>query len=217
MKRLLFALGALALLCSGASAQVPCIGVGGVNTVPQVGVACISDSLQPSYAATAVALTPGTAPTDIACLSGSATRVIRVKQVRVSGTAGTAININTYLTKHVSLNTGGTPATGTALPVPYALDPNFPAATASTTAWTANPTIVDASPGIIASQTVFLPTTGTAANGSTAIFYWDDGGPALSPPVLRTAAQQLCVNLNGVTAPSTGLMTITFMWTEQTQ
>jgi hypothetical protein len=216
MKRLLLGL-ALALWALPALAQAPCIGVGGVNTVPQVGLSCQTDFLVPTYAAVSVALTPGAAPTDIACLTGSATRVVRLKQVRVSGTAGTAININTYLIKHIAADTGGTLATGTALPVPYAFDSNFPAATATTQAWTANPTINDANPGEVSAQTVFLPVTSTAGAPGPAIFYWDDGGPAMSPPVLRGIAQQLCINLNGVTAPSTGLMTITFQWTEQTQ
>lgn len=212
MKHFLLSIAGLAFLCGSAFAQ--CVGVGGVNSVPQVGIACQTDSIVPTYTAVSIALTPGAAPTDIACLSGSATRTIRVKQIRVAGTAGTAININTYLIKHIVADSGGTPATGTALPAPYPLDSTFAAATATTQAWTANPTINDANPGEVSAQTIFLPQTTTAANGTTAIFYWDDGGPSLSPPVLRGVAQQICVNLNAVTTPSSGLMTIAFMWTE---
>lgn len=215
MKRFLLSLALLALWACPASAQ--CVGVGGINTVPVPGVSCTQESIVPTYFATSIGLVPGAAPTDIACLTGSATRVVRLKQVRVSGTAGTAINIVAVLTKHASANTGGTAATTTALPVPYAADSTFTAPTATTTAYTANPTITDAAPGLVSAQTVFLAATATATNGTSALFYWDDGGPALSPPVLRGIAQQLCVNLNGVTTPSSGLMTVTFQWTEQTQ
>lgn len=217
MKRLLLSCAALAFLPSLAAAQVPCLGVGGVNTVPVAGVVCPQESIIPTYAATAVGLAPGTAPTDVACLRGSASRTVRVKQVRISGTAGTAINIVANLTKHTSIDTGGTPATGNALPVPYPLDSSFPTVSATAASWTANPTINDAAPGIINSSTVFLPATATASGAYAALFQWDDGGPAVSPPVLRGAAQELCVNLGGVTAPSSGLMTISFEWTEQTQ
>ena len=215
MKKLLLSLGLLFGLTVAASAQ--CVGVGGINNVPQPGITCAQDSIVPTYAATSIGLAPGTAPTDIACITGSATRTIRVKQVRVSGTAGTAINIVAVLTKHASANTGGTPATSTALPVPYALDSAFAAPTATTTAYTVNPTITDASAGLISAQTVFLPVTSTAGGAVPAVFYFDDGGPAVSPPVLRGVAQQICVNLNGVTTPSSGLMTVTFLWNEQVQ
>lgn len=213
MKRLLLSLGLLFGFAGLAHAQAPACG--GVNFVPQPGLVCIIDSTTPTYVATSIGLVPGAAPTDIACLTGSATKTVRVKEVRVSGTAGTAINIIAVLRKNVSADTAGTPATSTALPVPYALDTTFPAVSATAIAYTANPTVNDAAPGLISAQTVFLPVTSTATAGTPAVFYWDAGGPATSSPTLRGIAQQVCVNLNGVTAPSSGLMTVSFMWTEQ--
>ena len=212
MRRLFLAL--LALVWAS-TAQAQCIGVSGVNTVPQTGVVCQQDSIVPTYAATSIGLVPGTAPTDIACIYGSATRTIRVKQVRVSGVAGTAINITAVLLKRASANTGGTLATSTALPVAYPMDSTFAAATATLQAWTVNPTIVDTSPGIINAATVFLPATGTASGAGAQLFDVNDF--AMSPIVLRGVAQNLCVNLNGVTAPSSGLMTVSFVWNEQVQ
>jgi hypothetical protein len=216
MKRLLLALG-FALWALPAHAQAPCIGVGGVNTVPQVGIVCQQDSLVPTYHAISQGLVPGTAPTDIGCINGAANTVIRLKKVRISGTAGTAINVNVFQLKHASLDTGGTLATGTAAPVPYAADSNFAAAKATLSAWTANPTINDALPGLLNAGTVFLPVTSTATGSNGVLFYWDEGGYAFAPPTLRTAAQQLCINLNGATAPSSGLMNIEWVWTELSQ
>ena len=215
MKKLLLSLGLLLGLASGASAQ--CVGVGSVVNVPQPGIVCVEDSIVATYAATSIGLVPGAAPTDIACLTGSATKIVRLKHVEVSGTAGTAINISVVLTKHASANTGGTPATTTALPVPYALDSGFATVTATTAAWTANPTINDAAPGIIGTKTVFLPATATAASAGFATWDFQANNGSISPPVLRGVAQQICVNLNGVTTPSSGLMTVNFVWTEQTQ
>jgi hypothetical protein len=140
-----------------------------------------------------------------------------MKKIRIGGTAGTAINITAYLTKHASADSGGTAATGTALPVPYALDSNYAAPTATTQSWTANPTINDSAPGYVAGQTVFLPATGTAAGPAQYYFSFNEGGLAVAPPVLRGTVQQLCVNLNGVTAPSSGVMSVEFIWTESAQ
>lgn len=213
MNRILLSLVALVALATTAQAQVPCVGVGGVNTVPQVGISCQQEFSIPTYHATGVAIAIGTAPTDVACITGSATKVIRLKKVRLSGTAGTAININTFLTKHTIANTGGTPATGTALPTASPNDSTFAAASATLQAYTANPT-VDASAIVVNGATLFLPVTTTAGNSTGVIFDWSTGGIAISPPVLRGIAQQYCVNFNGVTAPSSGVLNVEWVWTE---
>lgn len=217
MKRLILALGLLLGWVALAQAQVPCIGTGGVNTTPQPGIVCQTDSLVPTYHAVSVALVPGTAPTDISCITGSATKVVRLKKIRLSGTAGTAINVNVLLTKHTVADSGGTPATSTALPVPYPVDSTMAAASATTQAWTANPTINDSTPGITNASTLFLPVTSTAGGSSGVLFYWDEGGYAFSPPVLRGVAQQVCINFNGATAPSSGAVNVEYVWTEQAQ
>lgn len=202
-----------ALLLGGNDAsQAQCVGFG-VNNVPTVGVSCQQEYTTPTYHAAGVAIAIGTTPTDVACITGSATKVIRLKKVRVSGVATTAININMLLTKHTVANTGGTPATGTALPTASPNDSTFPAATATFQAYTANPT-VDASAVIVNASTLFMPVTSTASNSTGVIFNWSTGGIAEAPPTLRGVAQQFCVNLNGATAPSSGLLNVQWVWTE---
>lgn len=213
MKKLLTAfafLAALALAPSGALAQ--CLSVGGVNTVPQVGQACASEPTVDTYAATGIAIVPAAAATDIACITGSATRIVRVQTVRVVGT-GTAITIPVVLSKHAAANTGGTAATGTALPVPYALDSSDAAASATTTAYTANPTITDSTPGLIDIQFLGLAATTTSTAGNVMFNYGDRN--FMEAITLRGVAQQLCVNLNGTTP--TASLSVTFRWTEQPQ
>lgn len=214
MRKLALALGLLLGMVASATAQ--CVGAGGINSVPQVGFTCLLEPTTPTYHATGVAIAVGTAPTDVACITGSATRTIRLKKVRISGTAGTAININTFLTKHTVANTGGTPATGTALPTASANDSQFSAATATLQAYTANPTI-DATSVVVNGATLFMPVTSTASGQSHLTFDWSTGATAEAPPTLRGVAQQYCVNLNGVTAPSSGVMNIEWVWTEATQ
>lgn len=212
MKRLILSLSLLLGFTLSANAQ--CVGVGSINNAPPPGIICQQDSVVPTYHAVGVAIAIGTAPTDVSCITGSATKVIRLKKVRLSGTAGTAINISVFLTKHIVANTGGTPATSTALPTAYPMDSTNPAVSATLQAWTANPTIADAASTVINGATLFLPVTSTASGAASVIFDWGSGGIALEGPVLRGIAQQVCVNLNGVTAPSSGLLNVQWVWTE---
>lgn len=215
MKLLLLALGLLLGLSASAFAQVPCIGVGGVNSVPQVGVSCLQEPGVNSYVANGIAIAPASTATDLACITGGANIVVRVQSIRIDGTAGTLINVPTTITKHASANTGGTAATGTALPVPYKLDTTDATPIATTTAYTANPTIADASPGLIDTGILVLTATGTLAGNNGLYFDWTNR-PFVEAPTLRGIAQQVCVNLNG-TSPSSGVVNVSFRWTESAQ
>lgn len=215
MKKLLIALGFLLGLAAPALAQVPCPGVGGVNSVPQLGVACEQEPGVASYAATGIALVPASTATDLACLTGVAGKVVRLQQVSINGSAGTLINVPVTLRKNASADTGGTAATSTALPVPYALDSANPAAGASTIAYTANPTIVDTTPGLIDSGVLVLSATGTLA-GNTGLLFNYFNRNFLEAPTLRGIAQQVCVNLNSTTV-SSGVLSVSFKWTEALQ
>lgn len=218
MKRIsLGLLSAAALLAFAGGAQAQCIGVGGVNNVPQPGIVCAQDSVVNTYSVTSIGIVPAATPTDIFCLTGSATRTVRVKQIRVTGTAGTAINITTYLMKHSVANTGGTAASteATGLPTFVQMDSTSAAQTATAAAYTANPTI-DSTRQFFSAMTHFLPVTSTAVSAVPA--YWNFDAPSsFSPLVLRGVAQQLCVNYNGVTAPASGVVTVSMIFTEQTQ
>ena len=211
MKRLLLAFLALTW-ASAASAQ--CVGVGGINSVPQVGVSCLSEPTAPSYAATGTGIALVAAATDVACITGSATKIVRLQGIRVSGTATpTALSTAVLLTKHASADTLGTPAVTTALPTPYSLDTANPTVSATTTAYTANPTINDAAPGIIDGALLNFGLT-TAANAPLHFDYYNR--LYAEAPTLRGVAQQVCVNLNAVTVTG-GLMTVEFRWTESPQ
>lgn len=220
MKRiLLLALALVGLITLPAMGQVNtfnggCSAVGGINTVPRSGVSCPSDSVAPTYAATSIGLVPAATATDVACLTGNATTITRVQGIRVSGTAGTLVSLPAVIVKRASANTGGTAALTTALPVPYRYDPSNPAPLSTTTAWTANPTIVDTSPGILDAGIVTLNVT-TAAGGAPTNFTWFTRAYN-EAPVLRSTAQQVCVNLNSISVTS-GLLAISFFWTEQSQ
>jgi hypothetical protein len=215
MKKLLLALGVLVAFATGASAQ--CVAVGGINSVPQVGVSCASEPNVPTYFATGVGIVPVAAgATDVACIVGSATKIVRIQAVRVSGSAGTLVNVPVSLMKRASVNTGAYSATTTMIPVPYPADSTMPAATATTGAWiTANPTITDSTPGVISASILALAATGTASNPGATFFDWKERN-FMAPVTLRGVAQALCVNFN-TTAVTSGLVNISFSWTEAAQ
>lgn len=212
MKRTLLALGLLLGLATTASAQ--CVAVGGVNSVPQTGVTCPSEPSVATYGAMGYGIIPVSSATDVACITGSATKVVRLQSVQVSGTAGTLVSLPVLLNKHTVANTGGTAAVTTALPVPMKLDSRSPTATATTTAYTANPTI-DATAAQMDVITTTLTTTGTTVSSTKAFFDYKSR-PYMEAPTLRGVAQQYCVNLGAVSV-SSGLLAVSFLWTEAAQ
>lgn len=217
MRKYLLALGFLfGLGLTPALAQVPCIGVGGVNTVPQVGVTCPQEPSVLSYAASQIGIVPAGSATDIACMTGAANIVARLQSVRISGSAGTLINVPVTLTKHVSLNTGGTAYnSGNQQFTAYALDSSNSAAKVTGTAWSANPTINDAAPGNLDTVVVPLSATGTLL-GNPGVEVSFQSQRYMQAPNLRKATEQFCVNLNA-TSPSSGVVNVSWKWTESAQ
>lgn len=189
---------------------------GQVNTVPQIGVET-AILKQRTYSAVSVALVPAASATDIFCVSGSSTMAVSIKQFRITGTAGTLVTAPFTLLRRASLDTGGTAATGAALPIATPHMSGDSAATATLTAYTANPTIVDSSPLYLASSYATIPTT--AAGTSIVPVVWSAGErigeftKAFDIP-RGTTTQQYCINLNAVSI-SSGLLHIDMTWLEQ--
>lgn len=215
MKRIL--LSTIFALGLTASAQAQCVAVGGVNNVPQTGINCQSEPFVATFGAAGYGIVPASSVTDIACITGSATKTVRVQSVRISGTAGTLVTLPVLLNKHTVANTGGTAATTTALPAPVTFDTltaTTASATATTTAYTANPT-VDASALIVDVGTVSFNTTSALAAPAPLYFDYRNRN-FMEAPTLRGIAQQLCVNLGGISITS-GLLAVSFSWTEAAQ
>lgn len=202
----LLALGLLAPIATPAAAACS------VNTVPQTGVIC-DITRNPTYAAASIGLVPAASATDILCIAASSSKSISVREVTVSGTAGTAITTPILLYRRATVDTGGTAATSLALPVGVPLSSADPATTATLVAYTANPTITDSSPSLLEGAAVsFSVTTGTNSpfifNGGSQIDIQAKGFD-----LLKGSTQQLCLNLNGVSV-SSGVLAITLKWQE---
>lgn len=186
-----------------------------VNVVPQVGQINSIVKSQ-TYAAVSRGLAPAASATDLFCISGSASRSISVKRIEISGTAGTLVTAPFTLVRRVTLDSGGTLATGAALPVGTAMLSTNAASTATLAAYTANPTVNDSSPTYFRSQWLTLPVT--SAGTSVRPIVWDF---STSQDILAqgldiakgNTTYQYCINLNGVSV-SSGLIDINILWTE---
>ena len=206
MKRILLGAAALAVMAGVALAQV--------NVVPQVGL-ITSILKQNTYSSVALALPPAASATDIACIAGSATKVVKVTRISISGTAGPLVVAPFTLVRRATVDTGGTAGTTTAnwantIAVHDTLNPT---ATATLISYAGNPTITDSSPTYIRSDELALPATSAGAVIRPLI--WDFPGFSFDQrPILRGIAQQLCVNLNGVSV-SSGLLHVSIEWTEE--
>lgn len=212
MKKFLLSLALFLGLISTASAQ--CVGAGGINNVPQPGIVCASEPIAVTFAASTSGFAIASTATDVACLTGSATKTVRVQQVRVSGTAGTQIIIPAILVRRATVDSAGTSVVMT----PYAMDTNNVASTVSAVAYyTANPTINDTAPNMLDVGSWLLGTT-AGVNGLVApytLFDWTERN-FMQAPIIRGTSQQLCINVNG-TSPSASLAQISFKWTELSQ
>lgn len=208
MKKLLLAL-LVGLVPTSLFAQ------GGVNTVPQVGVLTAVNTQVATYRAVALALPPAASATDIACIAGSATKVVRVQKIVISGTAATLVTAPFTLLRRASVDTAGTAATTTAnwANTISKLDTQNPAATATLISYSANPTINDTSPTYIATDALTIPVT--SAGTSTVPLRWTFNDGFLPQMLtLRGTSDQICINLNAVSI-ATGLLYPHIEWTEQ--
>lgn len=210
MKRFLLSLLLFVGAASAALAQI--------NTVPQTGVITnVGNSIfKATYSSATVALPPAASATDIACIAGSASKTIKVLEIRASGSAATLITAPVYLALRTAVNTAGTAATTTANWANNVAknDTNNPTHAATLISYAANPTITDSAPKYVRAGNLTVPVT--SAGTSTVPLVWRFGDPITGeqPLTLRGAAAQACLNLGGTTI-DTGLLSLSITWTEE--
>lgn len=195
--------------------MLPGLALAQVNVVPQIGLNT-QNVRQQTFSAVSIALVPAASATDILCISPGATKSIYLKNITISGTAGTAVTTPVVLLRrNTALDSGGTAATGTALPVAGAMYSSNAASTATLTAYTANPTINDSSPTYLRAAVLGIPLSSAAIaqtlnmSFGTNVEEYDQEGL-----LLKNTTQQACINLNAVSI-SSGSLTTWLEWTEQ--
>ena len=213
MKRILLGSVALALSASMALAQV--------NAVPQTGVT-LGYLAKNTFSSSFYGLAPASSATDVVCIAGSATKVVRVQRIVISGTSGTLVTLPLIVLRRATADTGGTAATTTANPGvttqiasrDTSQAPNS-AATAVLISYTANPTLNDSAPVYVDAANATFPVTSAAVGPTATIFDWSrDIENNIQVPTLRGAAQQLCVNFGAISV-SSGLVAGAITWTEE--
>jgi hypothetical protein len=154
-----------------------------------------------SYSA-AFQVTVAASATDIAVIGGSASKAVNVRKLSITAVQTTAGYVDVLLVKRAAADSAGTPVGITEV----AHDSQSPAPTAVVTAYTANPTINDAGVAV-RREHVFVPApAGTAGDGRS--------GFDFSPIALRGIAQQLAINLAGVTIAG-GIFNVNIEWDEE--
>ena len=184
------------------------------NTVPQTGVT-FGYIAKTAYSAGFIGLVPAASTTDLFCLKGSATKLIKLTSIKLSG-SGTAISVPVTLVKRVTADSGGTAASTTANPANTISkrDSGNATATAVPIAYTANPTINDTSPTYVDSAQLGVVATTVGLIAPPTVFNFNSDAVNLrQAPTLRGAAEQLCINLNATSA--TALLSGSLTWTEE--
>lgn len=212
IRKVLLGIIASALAASAALAQV--------NVVPSVGLTTGYLAKQ-TFSSAFFGLVPVTAGTDVVCIAGSATKAIRVQQIKIWGTAATAVQtLPLTLLRRVSVDTGGTAATTTANPGVTTQISKREAGNGTATAvlisYTASPTIVDTAPTYIDSQLLTMPIVTSAVTAAPVDFnFAKDAENLLQVPLLTGVAAQLCVNIGGATITNAAAWNGSITWTEE--
>lgn len=172
-----------------------------------------TEGSKPTFSAAAIALVPPASCTDLVQITAGS-KTVRLLHMAITGTAGTAGNFVMALWRRPTASTGGTPATGNALPVAASHDAVFnPSSTATLNAWTAVPTVTSTGATLIRASTLLLPVAaGTAVAGNPAVV-WDFTTRNGQGLVLRTGISA-CLNLNTASI-SSGSLQISLEWTEE--
>lgn len=167
-----------------------------------------NEGLRASYGVYSSNIVPPANPTDFFTIRGSATKLIRVKQFYISGTAAAATNIIIQLVRRSTQNTGGTfvPLT------PIRHDQSDDAVTAAVGYYSANPTGLGTAIGTVHGGRLNLA---PAANGAIDRLMFDYGWRNDKALVLDGVNDVLSLNFNGVAWPAGGAIDIDMMFLEE--
>lgn len=168
---------------------------------------CDNEPARATYGAFIAGFVPAATPTDVFRLRGSATKLVRLKSLYISGTATSASNVLLFLALRTVLNTGGTTNNVT----PGRHDSTDDAVAAVVETYTANPSALGAGATIAGGRLNLAP----AANGSIDRLALDWAWRSDKAPVLNGANESLCLNVNGAAWPAGGALDIQIVWTEE--
>jgi hypothetical protein len=167
-----------------------------------------TDSSKQTYSAAFTNVASASAATDIFSLTGSATKVIRVNKITLSGTDTSITNDNFLLLKRSTANSSGTSTTATNVPH----DSLNAAGTATFKGYTANPTLGTLVGVMVSDKLLVSPSSGGNTNSSTRDYNFGVNNNQCI--VLRGINEIFSVNLNAQTI-SGGSFSCCITWTEE--
>ena len=160
-----------------------------------------------TYAVTIKDITPVTTATDVLQIIGSATKTIAITNIRITADATAATELDFYIYKRTTANTGGTVTN----PAVVKYDSLNPTQSATVNLYSANP---GTGVLVIASQFIVPP---TATNGGIPIMplLFSFGSQTSQCIILRGVNESLTISLNGQAIPAGLGLYATIEWTEQ--
>ncbi len=162
-----------------------------------------------TYTYSIQATAPGYAtPQDWIVLRGSATKLLKVVRVEISGAITTAAGYTVSLKKHTIANTGGTSTN----PTPIKHDSNDGTASGTVLLYTVAPT-TDGTATIWKYIRLFLQAPNAAAVANS--YVWEAGASIGEPMTLRGVAQELAFNLGGVAIGTGQVYDFAITWSEE--
>ena len=165
-----------------------------------------------TYTSSGYSLTPATSLTNLITLAGSATTTVRVLGAACDGVATATGVTELFAVKRSTADSGGTPVGMTT--VPY--DTGDPAASATITAYSANPTVGTAVGVLYAGQMFYNIAATTSLTASPWVAKFGSRLDASAEGVtLRGVAQSFSIWGNGVSQPSGAAINCTVTWTEE--
>lgn len=184
--------------------------IGNLNAPPQgtyIGTVLTEGNVA-TYRYEAVGITPAATPTDIFTLQGSASKVIKVKRIILSGEATAAAQIVANLVRRSAANTAGTSTAPTIAQADNADAAPFGAIKL----YSVNPTALGAAVATIISRRLGLnPNAGLPATQVELSF----GVRNDKPIILRGATDFLAINLAGAALPAGTKLDVAIEWTEE--
>jgi len=160
-----------------------------------------------TYRSFSFGLNPTGAVNDLVALGGSATKLIRLKGIIVSGTATSATNVPIYIWKRTAVYAGGTPTAITRV----AADTTDPASTASLVHYASAGATAGAGTMLDGCRLNLAP----AANGSIDRFLFQYTWQNDKAPNLRGVTEFIGVGMNGTSMPAGGALDVALVWTEE--
>jgi hypothetical protein len=166
-----------------------------------------NDPLRAGYGAFVAGFTPAATPTDFMQITGSATKIVRIRLITITGTATAASNVIIYFARRSTLSTGTT-TNLTAVP----RDRTDDAATAVVQTFSANPTLGTSIGNVDGCRLNIAPAANGSIDRAVMQYSWYNDKAI----VLRGANDALCLNLNGAAWPAGGALDINVVWSEET-